>query len=72
MWSACLQMEYPALDEKWDINLGFCQTGSTLHYHSRAMDLRNWLWYKVQLEGLSSWSPVLCVHACLASHSQMQ
>ncbi|KAK9796273.1 hypothetical protein WJX73_001601 [Symbiochloris irregularis] len=39
-------MEYPALGPDWPVNLGYCQVDSTLQYHSRAMDLRNWLWYQ--------------------------
>eukprot|EP00882_Tetradesmus_deserticola_P023070 GHRQ01025101.1.p1 GENE.GHRQ01025101.1~~GHRQ01025101.1.p1 ORF type:complete len:195 (+),score=57.33 GHRQ01025101.1:333-917(+) len=40
--------EYPAYDNvSFPIMLGHCQAGSSCRYNSRAMDLRNILWWQV-------------------------
>jgi hypothetical protein len=42
--------EYPAFsNDTFPIFLGHCQKNSTCVYHPRAMDLRNILWYQVQM-----------------------
>ena len=39
--------EYPAKDENFDVNLGYCQIGSSLRFDENKMRLRNLLWLSV-------------------------
>ncbi len=42
--------EYPAYDQqKFPINLGYCQQDSYLKYDETAMNLRNMLWFQVSV-----------------------
>ncbi len=42
--------EYPRLDERaFPHNLGYCQRGSPLEFDARAMDLRNLLFFQVNV-----------------------
>ncbi len=42
--------EYPAYDQqKFPINLGYCQQDSYLGYDETAMNLRNMLWFQVSV-----------------------
>ena len=38
--------EYPACNNEFPYDLGYCQTGSTLHIAADGMDRRNLLWYE--------------------------